>query len=161
MKNILHDIGFDELDRAILNELQSNCRISNAELARKIHLSQPAVHNRIKRLEKQGVIQTYSAILDRDVVGFDLLCFIHITMDAHTPETMEPFEQAIAALPQVLEFHRLTGDYDALLKAVLRDRRDLERFIKDDLTPIEGVRRIKTSVVLDEIKSTTALPLKK
>lgn len=161
MKNILHDIGFDELDRAILNELQSNCRISNAELARKIHLSQPAVHNRIKRLEKQGVIQTYSAILDRDVVGFDLLCFIHITMDSHTPETMEPFEQAIAALPQVLEFHRLTGDYDALLKAVLRDRRDLERFIKDDLTPIEGVRRIKTSVVLDEIKSTTALPLKK
>jgi DNA-binding Lrp family transcriptional regulator len=161
MKSILQEIGFDELDRAILEELQANCRISNAELARKIHLSQPAVHNRIKRLEKKGVIQAYSAIVDRDVVGYDLLCFIHITLDTHAPEQMTAFEAAIVCLPEVLEFHRLTGDYDALLKVVLRNRKHLDRFITEALTPIDGIKRIQTSLVLDEVKCTTALPLKR
>ncbi|MBZ0292320.1 MAG: Lrp/AsnC family transcriptional regulator [Anaerolineae bacterium] len=160
MKKLLQESGFDDLDRAILEELQANCQISNADLARKIHLSQPAIHNRIKRLEKKGVIQRYAAILDRDVVGYEWMCFIHITMSSHSPEHMEAFEAAAREMPEVLECHRLSGEYDALMKVVIRHREELDQFIKNRLNAIAGVARIHTSLVLNEIKATTELPLK-
>ena len=160
MKNLLLKDGFDELDRAILEELQANGRISNADLARKIHLSQPAVHNRIKRLEKKGIIQHYTAILDRDVVGYDLLCFVHISMDSHTAEIFAEFEQCVRSKPQITECHRLTGEYDALLKIVMRNRKELDAFINNHIINLPGVGRVQTSIVLNEVKSTTTIPLK-
>lgn len=151
--------GLDELDRSILQVLQVNGRISNADLARQINLSPPAVHARMKRLEQQGIIQKYVVLLDREQVGYDMLCFVNVSLALHQREHVDNFRQLVRDMPEVLECHHLTGEYDYLLKVVVRSRRDLERFVVDRLTPIPGMARIHTSLVLAEIKATTAVPL--
>ena len=149
----------DALDRAILEILQTEGRLSNAELARRLNLSPPATHARMKRLEEQGVIRRYAALLEREKVGYDMLCFVHISLQLHQPAQVESVRRAIRDLPEVLECHHITGEHDYLLKVVIRNRKDLERFVIERLTPIPGVARIQTSLVLSEVKSTTALPL--
>lgn len=160
MANAFFQDGFDQLDRAILEELQVNGRISVADLARKIHLSPPAVYQRIKRLERAGVIQQYVALVDREAVGYDLLCFIRISVQPHTDALMQAFQQAVAGLPQVLECYRMAGSYDILLKVVVPNHRQLDQFIRDHLMSLTGVERIETSLVLNEMKYTTAYQLK-
>ena len=149
----------DELDRRLLGELQTDARIANAELARRLHLSPPAVHARIKRLEEQGFIHGYVALLDRERLGFDMLCFIQISLQLHQIEQVNHFRTTIQQIPEVLECHHVTGEYDYLLKIAVRNRQELERLVMEKLTPIPGVARIHTSLVFSEIKTTTALPL--
>lgn len=158
-KDLFQNIGFDELDRAILNELQINARITNATLARKIHLSQPAVHNRIKRLEKQGVIQRYSARIDREIIGYDLLCFLQIRTDG-APEHIRCIQDTVQALAQVQECHHLTGEYDILLKIIVHSRQELSDFVKAHIAPLEGIQQLQTNIVLSEFKSSGDVPLK-
>lgn len=158
MDNLPND-KLDELDRAILQELQTNGRISNVELAGRINLSPPATHARIRRLEQRGYIRRYVALLSPEKAGFDMLCFVHISLQLHQPEKIEAIRDAIQQMPEVLECYHVTGEFDYLLKVIIRNRKDLERFIISRLTPIPGVARIYTSLVLSEIKSTTALPL--
>jgi DNA-binding Lrp family transcriptional regulator len=160
MANALFQRGFDQLDLAILRELQHNSRISVADLARAIHLSPPAVHQRIKRLERAGVITGYAALLDREIVGLELMCFILLGVDNHTHAQFAEIEAAIAALPAVLECYRVTGGYDLMLKVVLAGHKELDAFISQHLMTIPGVGRIDTSTVLGQLKETTALPLK-
>lgn len=157
---MIQETHLHPLDVAILRELQSDGRISNVELARRVHLSPPATHARVKRLEKEGLIRQYGATLDREKAGFDLLCFIQITIQLHQPQQVEKFRTLVRQLPEVLECHHITGEYDYLLKVALRNRQDLERFVVKQLTPIPGVARIHTSLVLSEIKAVSALPLK-
>lgn len=149
----------DEIDMQVLRELQADGRISNVELARRVNLSPPATHARIKRLQQQGFIKTAAVILDRARLGFDLLCFIQISLQMHQLEQVERFREAVRQMPEVLECYHLTGEYDYLLKVVIRNRQDLERFVVGNLTPLPGVARIHTSVVFSEIKATTALPI--
>jgi DNA-binding Lrp family transcriptional regulator len=160
MAKTLFDSGFDQLDRAILEELQVNSRISVADLARKIHLSPPAVHQRIKRLERVGVIERYVALLNREMVGCDLLCFISVTIQPHTKAQLDGFQTAVEALPSVLECYRTAGSHDLLLKVALRDHKELDRFVADHLMTIPGVDRIDISPVLNAMKATTELKLK-
>lgn len=149
----------DETDKVLLRNLQMDGRLSNVELARKISLSPPATLARLRRLEKDGYIRGYTAVVDREKAGYDLLCFIHISMQMHQLEQVEGFRKLVRQMPEVLECYHITGEYDYLLKVVLRNRKDLERFAVDRLTPIPGVARIHTSLVFTEVKSTTALPL--
>lgn len=149
----------DSTDKSLLRVLQTDGRLSNVLLARKISLSPPATHARLKQLEKDGYIRQYTAVVDREKAGYDLLCFIHIAMQMHQFEQVDKFRKLIQKMPEVLECHHITGEYDYLLKVVLRNRKDLERFVVDRLTPIPGVSRIHTSLVFTEVKSTTALPL--
>ena len=149
----------DELDKALLRELQTDGRLTNVELARRISLSPPATLTRLKRLEKDGYIRNYAAIVDREKAGYDLLCFIQIGMQTHQFEQVENFRKLVQDMPEVLECHHITGEYDYLLKVVFRSRKDLERFAVNRLTPIPGVSRIHTSLVFTEVKSITALPL--
>jgi Lrp/AsnC family transcriptional regulator, leucine-responsive regulatory protein len=153
------DEGLDDLDRAILQRLQTDGRISHVDLGERVNLSPPAIHSRLKRLEQRGYIRQYAALLDREKVGYDMLCFIHVNLQLHQPEQVDNFRQVIQQMPQVLECHHLTGEYDYLLKVAVRNRQDLEQFVVRQLTPIPGVARIHTSLVLSEIKATTALPL--
>lgn len=159
MLNHLNSTVLDELDKALLRELQTDGRLTNVELARRISLSPPATLTRLKRLEKDGYIRNYAAIIDREKAGYDLLCFIHIGMQTHQFEQVENFRKLVQDMPEVLECHHITGEYDYLLKVVFRNRKDLERFAVNRLTPIPGVSRIHTSLVFTEVKSTTALPL--
>jgi DNA-binding Lrp family transcriptional regulator len=154
-----HNEVADELDDAILRVLQEDGRISNVELANRVNLSPPAVHARLKRLEERGFIRQYVALLNRERIGYDMLCFINVSLQLHQQDNVENFKQRMLEMPQVLECHHLTGEFDYLLKVVVRNRQDLEQFVVNQLTPIPGIARIYTSVVLSEIKSTTALPL--
>jgi len=149
----------DATDQALLRALQADGRASNVELARRVNLSPPATHARVKRLEQAGYIRGYVAILDHEKAGFDLLCFIQIGLQLHQPKQVETFRAAVRGMPEVLEAHHLTGEYDYLLRVVIRNRQDLERFVVDRLTPIPGVARIHTSIVFTEVKSTTAIPV--
>jgi DNA-binding Lrp family transcriptional regulator len=149
----------DSTDKLILQILQEEGRLSNAELARRVNLSPPATHSRLRRLEEGGYIRQYAALLDREKAGFDMLCFVHISLQLHQPAQVEAVRVAIREMPEVLECHHVTGEYDYLLKVVIHNRKDLERFVLERLTPVPGVARIHTSLVLSEVKATTALPV--
>ena len=153
------EISLDKIDLAILRELQSNSRMNNSELARRINLSQPATHTRLKRLETLGVIHKYVSLLDRDKLGLDMISLIHIRLRAHSETSLDLFQQAIQARPEVLERYNLTGQYDYHLKVVVRNRRELEKFLRTKIVTRREIGQISTSVVLSEIKSTTVLPL--
>lgn len=150
----------DALDRLILQELQVNGRISYVELAPRVNLSPPAIHNRMKRLEQNGYIRCYVALLDWKQMGYDMLCFISISLQMHQPSSVAHFRAMIQEMPEVLECHHVTGEFDYLLKVAIRDRSDLERFVVDRLTPVPGIARIYTSLTLTEVKNSTALPLR-
>ncbi|MBC8258527.1 MAG: Lrp/AsnC family transcriptional regulator [SAR324 cluster bacterium] len=157
--NIKQIDDLDSADQAILAELQKDGRLSNVELAKRIHLSPPAAHVRRKRLEDEGYLEQYSAVLNRKKMGYDMLCFIHLHLQMHQPENVARIPEEAKKLPEILECHHVTGEYDYLLKVIVRDREDLEDFIVNRLMPIPGIARIRTSLVLREIKSTTSLPL--
>jgi len=149
----------DELDRAILTILQGNGRISNVELAQRISLSPPATLTRVRRLENLGFIDGYMALVNREKIGYDMICFVSVILSIHQVEQVEGFRKAIQTMPQVLECHHVTGEYDYLLKIVVKNRQDLEQFVMAELTPIQGVARIHTSLVLTEIKQTTVMTI--
>jgi DNA-binding Lrp family transcriptional regulator len=149
----------DDLDRVILHELQNNSRISNVDLARHVNLSPPAVHARMRRLEQLGYIEQYTALLNWEKLGYTMMCFIHVQLQIHQLEQVNRFRDVVSQMAEVLECHHVTGEHDYLLKVAIRDRKDLERFVIDQLTPISGIARIYTSLVLSEIKSSTMLPL--
>ena len=159
MPNKNQNTGLDSVDVSVLEALQEDGRLSIAQLARRVQRSQAAVHARLRRLERDGFIRKYAALVDRDKMGFDLLCLVHVNLQLHQPEHVERFRAAVRDMPEVLECHHVTGEFDYLLKVVSRNREDLERFVVGRLTPIAEVARIHTSVVLREVKSTTSLPL--
>ena len=149
----------DALDAELLARLQADGRMTNVELGRQLNLSPPAIHARLRRLEEEGYIRGYTAVLDRERLGFDMLCFVHITLQQHSTDLVERFRAAVREIPEVLECHHITGEYDYLLKAVVYNRKDLERLVVERITPIPGVARIHTSIALSEVKQTSALPL--
>ncbi len=151
--------ALDEIDRAILRELQDDGRLSNVDLARRVGLSPPATHARVRRLERDRVLRRYVALVDAEQAGFDLLCFVSVGLRAHRHDEIERFRAAVAEMAEVLEVHHVTGEYDYLLRVVLHNRRDLERFLVERLSPVPGIARIQTSLVLREVKRITALPL--
>ena len=153
------DFELDELDLSILRCLQENGRLSNVDLANSINLSPPATYTRLKRLEKQGYIRDYVALLDWGKMGYDMICFINISLQMHQPGEVEKFRQRVSSLREVLECHHVTGEFDYLLKIAIKNRDDLDRFVMKQLTPIPGIARIYTSLALNEIKATTALPI--
>ncbi|MGG2111872.1 Lrp/AsnC family transcriptional regulator [Lysinibacillus pakistanensis] len=147
----------DALDIQILDILQKESQISNAKLARRVNLSPPATHTRIKRLESEGFINRQVAILNQEKLGFDLLCYVFISTNIHQAEQLDILENALEAMPEILECHCLTGEYDYLLKVVIRDRRELDSFIRK-LNKL-GISRIQTNLSLREIKHSTVLPI--
>jgi DNA-binding Lrp family transcriptional regulator len=142
-----------------LRYLQGDARLTNAELARRVELSAPGLQKRIRKLEDAGVIKQYTALIDRESVGYDMLCFVQVSLARHVPEALNTFKQMLMTMPEVLESYHLTGEYDYLLKVVVRNRKHLEEFILETLTPLPGMDRVRTSLVLSEIKTTTAVPL--
>ncbi|MED1725722.1 Lrp/AsnC family transcriptional regulator [Brevibacillus parabrevis] len=147
----------DQVDIHILDVLQKDATISNAELARRVSLSPPATHTRVKRLEAEGYINRQVAILDQEKLGFDLLCFVFISTNIHQEKELETLESALRSMPEVLECHCLTGEYDYLLKVAIKDRKGLDSFIRK-LNRL-GISRLQTNLSLREIKSSTVLPI--
>jgi Lrp/AsnC family leucine-responsive transcriptional regulator len=151
--------NLDETDRTILEILQENGRTSNVELARRVNLSPPATHARVRRLEESGLIEGYSARLNREKAGWDMVCFISVSLRLHQWEEVRHFRTDITAIPEVLECHHVTGEFDYLLKVIFPNRKELERFVVQKLTPMAGIARIHTSLVIAEVKSSHGIPL--
>lgn len=149
----------DDLDREILCLLQENSRMSSAELARRVNLSAPGLQKRLRKLEESGVIGRYVTLVNREALGLDLLCFAQVTLTHHQPDCVGRFCNQVKGLPEVLECHHLSGEFDYLLKVVVANHQHLEKFLSEKITTIPGVDRIRTSIVLNEIKASTSLPL--
>jgi Lrp/AsnC family transcriptional regulator, leucine-responsive regulatory protein len=143
----------DEIDLEILSQLQNNSRISHSEIAQKVELSITGLQKRLRKLEAGGVIKKYVTLMDQKSLGYDLLCFIQITLHRHEPKVVEKFMTSVQKIPEILECYHITGGYDYLLKVVVRNTAHLEQFLLGTLTPIQGMDRIQTSLVLSEIKS--------
>jgi Lrp/AsnC family leucine-responsive transcriptional regulator len=150
----------DRFDRRILEVLQVEGRISNQELAERIGLSASPCLRRVRTLEEAGIIVGYRALLDARRLGLTLLALVHISMDRHTPERFENFEQSVKSLPEVLECLLITGqEADYQLKLIVRDMDAYQTLLLSKITRIEGVSGVHSSFVLRRVVDKTALPI--
>lgn len=150
----------DRYDLRILEELQSNGRISNQELAERVGLSPSPCLRRVRALEEAGFIRQYVALLDPARLGLSLTALVQISMDRHTPERFEQFEAAVKGFPEVLECYLITGQAaDYLLKVMVRDMAHYESFLLGRLTRLEGVSGVHSSFVLRRAVDKTELLL--
>jgi Lrp/AsnC family leucine-responsive transcriptional regulator len=155
----VRDADLDAIDLRILGVLQREGRITNAELAERIHLSASACHRRVARLEADGVIGGYAAMLDPRAVGRRSTVFVEITLSGQSDELLEAFEREVALIPDVLECHLMAGTADYLLKVVARDTEDFARIHRRHLARLPGVAQMHSSFALRTVVTTTALPL--
>jgi Lrp/AsnC family leucine-responsive transcriptional regulator len=146
----------DNIDIKIARHLMTHGRASWTDLAALVGLSGPAVADRVRRLEEQGIVRGYAALLDPAGVGCDLLAFIAVTL--HQPEQRGAFLTLVVRLAAIQECHHVAGDYDFLLKVRCRTTRDLEALVSDQIKAIQGVQT-RTTVILSTAKETPALPL--
>lgn len=155
----MHPYPLDATDRRLLDHLQEHGRASNLELADAARLSPAQANRRHKRLEEAGVIKRYEARLDARQLGLSVVAFIHVTMERGHLRELPGFISHVTALPQVQECYAVTGDFDYVLKVSARDLKALSDFLMDTLMRIPGVNTVRSSVCLDEVKCTSALPL--
>ncbi|MCW9034698.1 MAG: Lrp/AsnC family transcriptional regulator [Rhodospirillales bacterium] len=151
----------DAADLRILAHLQENARASNNELAEIAFLSPSQCHRRVKRLEGMGVIKGYVTLIDPNAVGMDISIFVSVSLDAHGVNPAQTFIDAIKDVPEVLECYSVTGETDYLLKVCLPDLKAMSEFLMHRLVEMQGVGSVKTSVIVDEIQHSTAIPLPK
>lgn len=147
----------DDIDAKVLETLQSQGRISWAELGEILGLSPPAAAERVRKLEARGLIRGYTALLDGFALGYTITAFISVTLER--PEHRQPFLKLIERLAEVQECHHAAGDYDYLLKVRCRDVRDLEQFVSERLKGLKGIVQTRTTIVLSTYKETTTLPI--
>ena len=150
---------FDIIDVRILNVLQEDAQISNAELAQHIGISPSPCWRRVKRLEKEGVIKRRVTLLDPAIVGLPVSVFVRVSLERQIESALETFENAVLSRSEVMECYLMTGDSDYLLRVVVADLVAYERFMIDHLTRINGVASINSSFALKQVKYRTALPL--
>ncbi|MEY3005918.1 MAG: hypothetical protein RI942_260 [Pseudomonadota bacterium] len=150
---------FDPIDRTLLSLLQQEVAKPLAKLAAAVGLSSSPCWRRIQRLEKMGVIKERVALLDRRKLGLNLEVFVEVRFNREHPQSLHDFEEALRAAPEVLECFMLMGEVDFLLRVVVRDVDDYDRFLRNKLAILPGVRDIKSSIALSTVKCTTALPL--
>ena len=148
----------DRTDIGILNSLQENARITNAELARSVNLSPTPCFNRVRAMEELGVIRQQVTLLSPEVLGLDVNVFIHVSLEKQVEQSLHRFEEEIAERPEVMECYLMTGDSDYLLRIVVPDLEAYERFVMD-FTKIAGIAQIRSSFALRPVKQGTALPL--
>lgn len=159
MNTKLFRFELDAADRRILERLQTDALASNAALSEVAHLSAPQCFRRVKRLEDAGVIERYVALLARERMGFGVLAFVSVTLGGGRTQDIEKFRQVIADIPEILECHVVTGEADFLLKVVAEDLQNFSRFLLERLVENFDSVTTRSEVSLEQIKSTTALPV--
>jgi DNA-binding Lrp family transcriptional regulator len=149
----------DPLDLMILEILQADARVPNAELARRVGLTPTPTLERVRRLEREGVVLGYTAAVAPEKLGKHLAVMASVTLAMHDAAAVDAFLAGIDALPEVMECHHLTGEADFLLKVLVADTRAYERLLRGSLTQLPGVRQIRSSVVLSTPKHRTTIPI--
>ncbi|WP_128560462.1 Lrp/AsnC ligand binding domain-containing protein [Methylobacterium crusticola] len=151
--------GLDRVDRSILRILQREGRIAAVELAERVGLSPTATGERLRRLQKDGVITGFGARLDPHRLGLALLVFVEVSLDKTTPDAFARFAAAVRRAPEVLECHMVGGGFDYLVKARVADMPAYRRFLGEGLLSLPGVNNTRTYAVMEEVKSDGLLPL--
>jgi Lrp/AsnC family transcriptional regulator len=149
---------FDRLDKRILNLLQEDAGLSNAEVADRVGLSPNACWRRIRRLEEQGVIRKRVALLSQEKLKLDVTVFVGVKTNEHNDKWLREFANGIKNIPEVVEFYRMSGDVDYMLKIVVKDIADYDRVYKK-LISVAPLSDVSSSFAMERIKSSTALPL--
>ncbi len=149
----------DKFDLAILNELQSDGRLSNAELASRVGLSAAPCWRRVRALEETGFIKGYTAEIDRHKIGLGVLAFVRLDADRNTGDVLRGLEEAIRAIPEVVSCHYISGTGTFELQVVSRDLNSFSQFARDVLINLPNVKDLHTSFSLGEVKASSALPL--
>jgi DNA-binding Lrp family transcriptional regulator len=142
----------DRIDRQLVHALQDNARLTSGELAQMAHLSQSPCWRRVKRLEDDGVIGGYHAVLNRRALGFGVLAFVMVGIDHQTEVSSVAFEEAVCAIPEVVMFHGISGPEDFLLVVVARDLDAYSELLQRRLHRLPGVRHVRTHFSLQEFK---------
>lgn len=152
-------MAIDETDRRILKVLQEQGRISNADLSEVVNLSPSACHRRVQRLESEGYIRGYVALLDARKMEVPTTVFVEITLSGQADEVLDAFERAVALIPDVLECHLMAGTADYILKVVAENTEDFARIHRQHLARLPGVAQMQSSFALRTVFKTTALPV--
>ena len=150
----------DETDRAILNRLQQEARISNVQLAERVHLSESACLRRVRALEEAGFIAGYAALVDAERVGLSVNVFVQVALTHQDQADLDAFEEAVQGIPEVMECYLMTGEFDYLLRVIVSDPADYERIHRHHLTRLPAVSRVQSSFALRTVRKTTVLPLR-
>ncbi len=159
MRSTGNSVQLDAINVSILYELQADGRLSNLQLAQRVHLSTSACLRRVKQLEEAGVIARYAALLNAKAVGQHGTSFTIVNLETLTSPMLEAFEQAVRDEPRVLDCYYVAGSNDYLIRFTYRDAEDLERFHTEVLMRLPGVMRSNSMLVLRTVKKTTALRL--
>ena len=149
----------DRYDKSILVALQNDGRISNVHLANQVSLSESACLRRVRALEESGMIERYAALVSQTHAGLSGDVFVHIGLHREEQSELAAFEEAVKSIPEVMECHLMTGEFDYLLRVVVRDMADFERIHKEALTRLPGVARVNSSVAIRTVQKKTQLPL--
>ena len=152
-------MSLDTIDRRILGVLQRKGRISNSDLSSQVNLSASACHRRVQRLEADGYIRDYVALLDARKLGVPTTVFVEITLQGQSDEVLDAFEKAVSRIPDVLECHLMAGTADYILKVVAEDTEDFARIHRQHLSRLPGVVQMQSSFALRTAFKTTALPV--
>lgn len=151
--------SLDAIDHRIIAELQADGRLTNVQLADRAGLSPSPCLRRVKRLEQEGVIEGYRALLRRDRIGLGLSVFLSVKIDGHANDRALVFEQAVTAMPQVVACHMVSGDADYFLEVVVPDLADYQRFLVDKLLNLTIVREVRSNIAIQTLKAGAPLPL--
>ncbi|MDG2226743.1 MAG: Lrp/AsnC family transcriptional regulator [Flavobacteriales bacterium] len=149
----------DKIDVSLLNLLQSNTKLNTKELAQKVGLSVTPTYERIKRLEKEGYIKQYVAILDRKLIDKNLMVISFVSLILHSNDMQIEFEKSVIEYPEVIECFHVTGNYDYQLKVIVSDMEEYQAFIKNKLSSINNIANVQSSFVMSSLKDTTAIPI--
>lgn len=152
-------INLDLTDKKILNLLQQNSKANIKEIALKIGLTQTPTYERIKRLEKDGVIKNYIAVLDKEKVGYTIEVFCQVTLLVHSKDMITRFENAINKIDEVMECFHVAGNYDYLLKIIVKDMNSYQAFLKNKLSVLDSVANVQSTFVMSSTKDNTGLSL--
>jgi len=150
---------FDEIDKKLLHLLQEDSKQTNKALSLKLNLSVTAVYERIKKLENNGVINGYVALLDKEKVQRNFVTFCHIKLIQHSQDYVIKFEREVNQLEEVLECYHISGDYDYLLKILVKDMKAFRKFMVKKLTKIDHIGSTHSMFMINEVKHTTAITL--
>ena len=147
---------FDPIDKKILKVLQADARLNTKQIAGKIGLTVTPTYERLKKIEQSGVVKEYVALLDRDKIGKTIVAFINVSLQLHSKPLINIFEKAIVKVPEVMECFHVAGNFDYLLKVVVKDMNSYQNFVSNKLATIENIAHVQSSFVMTEIKYQTA-----
>ena len=150
----------DNYDLSILRHLQEDGRISNLQLAEKIHLSPPQTLRRVRALEEANVIRAYTAQVAPEAIGLGVMAFVSLSIDREQYRNVREIERNLRAFPDIIECHTISGDFDYLLKVVASDLKSLSQFLTDKLMQVQGVGNLRSMICMEEIKPVSALPIR-